>query len=347
MGYLIAHLHIAYGNVVRQQGPCPYWTPRKGTSPLDPSGRSVAVPTARPAPYQWAGIPGPLPVGRRGGAVAIYHLHVKVLSRSKGHNAIKASAYRAGLSLQNIDGRVIDYSNRSDVVPLPIQGDASCMPGWAFDRQTLWQSIEQAEKRKDARLAREVEFALPIEFTRQEKMIAIQKMVWHIIEKFNVPVDAVLHDKDGNPHCHIMIPLRSITKDGWGGRLREMDSKDFVLDMRKTWEVIANNTLERYGTNIDHRSYEERGISKVPQMHLGKRLYTLIKAFLDNKPYFVIGKKRILFQTEQSPEGPQTPEEPQKKQPQNKPRDINQIIEQNKPTSHNAKKDRNRGGLSW
>src|SRR3546814_19151213 len=42
------------------------------------------------------------------------------------------------------------------------------------DRQTLWIEVEAGEKRKDAQLAREVEFAIPREMT-QEQGIALAR----------------------------------------------------------------------------------------------------------------------------------------------------------------------------
>lgn len=52
--------------------------------------------------------------------MAIYHTRVKTFSRAKGHSAVAAAAYRAGLSL--IDERTgarHDYSRRGGVVESP------------------------------------------------------------------------------------------------------------------------------------------------------------------------------------------------------------------------------------
>lgn len=269
--------------------------------------------------------------------MAIYHLHVKVLARAKGHSAIKASAYRAGLRLQDIDGRSVDYSNRSDVIALPIQGVDKSMPEWASDRQSLWQSVEQTEKRKDARLAREIEFALPLEFNKMEQVSCVEEMAGYISQLYHVPVDAVIHRKEGNPHAHLMVPLRSLNADGWGQRLRVMDSKDFVLDVRKKWAEVANNYLVNHNTYIDHRSYEDQGINKIPQKHLGKKLYMLIKKMI-LQGYLRFAGKIITYADAEPPQQPQP--QPQKQELQQPlPKTTNDNIKKPK------KRDRNRGGM--
>ncbi|MEW5847135.1 MAG: MobA/MobL family protein [Bacteroidota bacterium] len=207
--------------------------------------------------------------------MAIYHLHVKVLTRSKGHSAIKASAYRSGTKLKTLDGTTVDYSNRKDIITLPIYGNN--LPDWATERQTLWESIERAEKRKDARLAREIEFALPIELSEREKLDCVETMSKVFWDSFHIPVDVVIHNKPDNPHVHMLIPTRELTPDGWGKKIRWMDNKEFVLGIRRIWQDVANKYLERYQKKIDHRSYKERGIDKVPQKHLGKKFWIEIK----------------------------------------------------------------------
>lgn len=204
--------------------------------------------------------------------MAIYHLHVKVLTRSKGHSAIKAAAYRSGTALKDIDGEKVDYSRRADVTRLPIIGEI--LPDWAKDRQTLWESVERAEKRKDAQLAREVEVALPIELSDDEKKIIVERFSRYLSVMYGgVPVDAVIHNKPGNPHAHLLIPTRELTPDGWGQKDRSKNNPEIVKAIRKQWADISNEYLVKYQQQIDHRSYKERGIDKVPQVHLGKKKF--------------------------------------------------------------------------
>ena len=41
---------------------------------------------------------------------------------------------------------------------------------WAKDRSALWNAAEQADKRKDARVAREFEIALPHELNAEQRL---------------------------------------------------------------------------------------------------------------------------------------------------------------------------------
>src|SRR3546814_9830080 len=94
--------------------------------------------------------------------MAIYHLAVKSVSRSTGRSAVAAVAYRAGVALENErDGLVHDYTRRGGVEDVFIVVPEGAE--WAQDRSALWNAAEAAEKRKDAKVAREYELGLPAE----------------------------------------------------------------------------------------------------------------------------------------------------------------------------------------
>ena len=103
--------------------------------------------------------------------MAIYHLAMKPISRASGRSAVAAAAYRASQKLTNErDGQTHDFTARRGVehteIVLPDGVDAE----WAQDRSTLWNAAEFAETRKDARVAREVEVALPHELTPEQRL---------------------------------------------------------------------------------------------------------------------------------------------------------------------------------
>ena len=92
--------------------------------------------------------------------MAIYHLAVKSVSRSTGRSAVAAAAYRSGDCLENErDGLMHDYTRRGGVEDTFIVTPEGAE--WAQDRSALWNAAEAAEKRKDAKVAREYELALP------------------------------------------------------------------------------------------------------------------------------------------------------------------------------------------
>jgi RHS repeat-associated protein len=95
--------------------------------------------------------------------MAIYHLSVKVVSRGGGRSATAAAAYRAGeLVHDRTSGQDFDYTRKGGVEHSEILAPDHAS-AWVFDRAKLWNRVEEAEIRKDAQLAREVEVALPIE----------------------------------------------------------------------------------------------------------------------------------------------------------------------------------------
>jgi ATP-dependent exoDNAse (exonuclease V) alpha subunit len=100
--------------------------------------------------------------------MAIYHLHVKVIGRKSGSSAVASAAYRSGLRLR--DERVArdqDFSGKRGVVHSEVMLPENAPEAWS-DREPLWNDVEAFEIRKDAQLAREVEFAIPREMSEAQ-----------------------------------------------------------------------------------------------------------------------------------------------------------------------------------
>src|SRR3546814_5432676 len=82
---------------------------------------------------------------------------------ANGSSAVASAAYRAAERLHDDRlGRDHDFSNKAGVVHSEIMLPDGA-PERLNDRATLWNEVEGAEKRKDAQLAREVEFSIPRE----------------------------------------------------------------------------------------------------------------------------------------------------------------------------------------
>ena len=60
-----------------------------------------------------------------------------------------------------------DFTNKAGVVHSEVMLPEGA-PERLRDRETLWNEVEATEKRKDAQLAREVEFAIPREMTKEQ-----------------------------------------------------------------------------------------------------------------------------------------------------------------------------------
>lgn len=204
--------------------------------------------------------------------VAIYHLHVKNISRRDGRSAVAAAAYRAGETLPNeAEEGESAFGGRRDVLFTAIRiPDAA--PAWMADRATLWNGVERAEKRRDARLAKEIEFALPRELPQAEWRAVALAMADVYLARGHV-VDLAIHSdaRHENPHVHLMLTTRRITGTGFGGKLREADGLAFVTEARAVWASIANAALGKIGAGIeiDPRSHVARGIVEPPTTHRG------------------------------------------------------------------------------
>lgn len=210
----------------------------------------------------------------------IFHFHAKIISRSfrarnGNRSSVAAAAYRAGEKLfdeqreQSYDFRKKTHAVYSEIIS-PIHSQPS--QNWVFHRQALWNHIEKIENRRDAQLCREIEFALPLVLNQQENLeLAREFITTQFVEKFSMLADMCIHWKEGNPHVHVMFPLRPLTAEGFGKK----DSKKDVEQLkawRKAWEEICNQHLGKAGYSelkVDCRSYKERGIDRKPEIHIG------------------------------------------------------------------------------
>lgn len=232
--------------------------------------------------------------------MAIYHLSTKPISRSSGRSATASSAYRAGAKITDErTGLIHDYTKRNGVV-MALAFDKYLN---ALDRNELWNKAELAEKRKDARTAREYVIAIPAELipenendqknpnTNDGAFLAIE-FAQKLAERYNVGVDVAIHapDKEGdnrNWHAHIMTTTRQLSQGDDGielgdkslielsnkklGTLNAPKTQQQVKDIRELWAELANNALAENGheERIDHRSHAERGLAQQPTIKLG------------------------------------------------------------------------------
>lgn len=231
--------------------------------------------------------------------MALYHFSAKVLSRSS-RNTVGALAYRAGCKLYDEQtGRSFDYRTKSvEHVELLLPKDA---PEWAVeiqqliatDRQkgiqTLCNIVEASEKRIDAQVWREFEFALHRELTHEQNMALAREFIQDQVcargmtaqLNFHFDVDKKTGDEDypqEKPHCHAIITLRPLDEEGLSPKKeREWNKKELVCELRQQWQDYSNFHLKLNGhdVRIDHRCNKERGIEIEPQPKMGKNVLEL------------------------------------------------------------------------
>ena len=97
--------------------------------------------------------------------MAIFIASTKSISRSSGQSAVASASYRAGVELEDKRyGKTHDYSKKHGVMSADIILPSALAAANAdIDRSDLWNKAEAAEKRKDARVAREWLVNLPYE----------------------------------------------------------------------------------------------------------------------------------------------------------------------------------------
>ena len=147
--------------------------------------------------------------------MAIYHLEAKIVSRGAGRSAVAASAYLScSRMLNNYDGVQHDYTRKQGLAWQAVFLPPMAPSEWQ-DREKLWNAVEEAEKTKDSRLAREFVAALPIELSRQQQIELLQDFIREQFVDEGMCADVAIHDTDGhNPHAHILLTVRPLTESG-------------------------------------------------------------------------------------------------------------------------------------
>ncbi|HEV7247567.1 MAG TPA: Ti-type conjugative transfer relaxase TraA [Shinella sp.] len=240
--------------------------------------------------------------------MAIMFVRAQVISRGAGRSIVSAAAYRHRARMMDEQaGTSFSYRGgagelKHEELALPDE-----IPGWlrtaiegkavAAASEVLWNAVDAFETRADAQLARELIIALPEELTRAENIALVQEFVRDNLTSKGMIADWVYHDKDGNPHIHLMTTLRPLTEEGFGPKKMPVLGADgeplrvvtpdrprgkivYKLwagdkETMKTWKIgwaeAANRHLALAGHDIrlDGRSYAEQGLDGIAQKHLG------------------------------------------------------------------------------
>ncbi|SFK37529.1 Ti-type conjugative transfer relaxase TraA [Sphingomonas sp. NFR04] len=206
----------------------------------------------------------------------IYHFSAKIISRASGSSALAAAAYRSASRLhdQRLD-RHHDFSNKTGVVHSEVLLPDGA-PEHLADREKLWNAVEDAELRKDAQLAREIEFAIPRELNQAEGIRLAREFVQAEFVNRGMVADLNVHwdigaDGEAKPHAHVMLALREVDADGFGKKNRDWNRTDLLEKWRERWAGHVNARLAELDIDarVDHRSLEAQGIDLDPQHKIG------------------------------------------------------------------------------
>jgi len=221
----------------------------------------------------------------------MFRLQINSISRSAGRRATAAAAYRSGERIRDErSGELHNFSRRRDVahaeIFLPSQFDSTSI-SWARNREMLWNTAEHAEKRYNARVAREYEVTLPVELDAAQRVSLARAFSREIAERYKVAVDLSVHDPrpDGDPrnfHAHLLTTTREVTPMGLGAktgvdmqakerRRRELpDHRQEFVNIRERWATLTNEALQaaNVASRVDHRSLAAQGIDREPLPHI-------------------------------------------------------------------------------
>ena len=228
------------------------------------------------------------PAGHRskatqGCVMAIFHLSMQPFQRSAGRSSTAAAAYRSGEKIVDLrTGEIFDYRRRRGVVSTDLILPAGVPE---MSRSDFWNGVEKKHTRGDAVVAREFEGSLPHELSVSERRRLATDFAREIAEFYKVGVDADIHEphrkktETRNHHCHFLISACSVSADGFGKKVAELDPihcKRHQIETpadywRQRWADLTNERLAENGIDalVDHRSLADQGIEREPQVHLG------------------------------------------------------------------------------
>ncbi len=194
--------------------------------------------------------------------MAIYHLEAKVVSRGKGRSAVAASAYLSCSKILNdYDGVQHDFTRKKGLVWQEVFLPEHAPAEWQ-DRSALWNAVEENEKTKDSRLAREFVVALPIELSKSEWQKLLTEFIQEQFVSDGMCADVAIHDPHPpghNPHAHIMLTVRPLDEQG---KWQYKTEKEYLC---------VRDGEERGFTAAEFKSAQTDGWEKQYQYKVGRK----------------------------------------------------------------------------
>ena len=192
--------------------------------------------------------------------MAIYHLEAKIISRGLGRSACAAAAYMSCSKILNdYDGVEHDYTRKHGLVWEQVFLPQNAPAEWQ-ERSVLWNAVEEEEKTKDNRLAREFVAALPIELDKTEWKKILSEFIDQQFVADGMCADVAIHDTGtGNPHAHIMLTVRPL--DG-NGKWQYKTEKEYLC---------IRNGEERGLTAAEFKTAQAEGWEKQYPYKVGKK----------------------------------------------------------------------------
>ena len=209
--------------------------------------------------------------------MAIYHMQAKVVSRGSGRSAVAASAYMSCSRMYNdYDGIQHDYTRKHGLIYQEVMLPPMAPSEWN-DREQLWNAVEETEKTKDSRLAREFVVALPIELDKDSNISLLQNFIQKNFVDMGMCADFAIHDTDGhNPHAHILLTVRPLNENGtWqyktekeylcikDGEEKGFTASEFKDAQKEGWEKQYRYKAGKKKVYLTPSAAQEKGYERI------------------------------------------------------------------------------------
>ena len=209
--------------------------------------------------------------------MAIYHMQAKVVSRGSGRSAVAASAYMSCSRMYNdYDGIQHDYTRKQGLIYQEVMLPPIAPSKW-IDREQLWNAVEETEKTKDSRLAREFVVALPVELDKDSNISLLQNFIQKNFVDMGMCADFAIHDTDGhNPHAHILLTVRPLNENGtWqyktekeylcikDGEEKGFTASEFKDAQKEGWEKQYRYKAGKKKVYLTPSAAQEKGYERI------------------------------------------------------------------------------------
>lgn len=213
--------------------------------------------------------------------MAIYHLEAKVVSRGTGRSAVAASAYLSCSKILNdYDGVQHDYTRKKGLVWQEVFLPEFAPSEWK-ERSVLWNAVEENEKTKDSRLAREFVVALPIELSKIQWEKLLSNFISDAFVADGMCADVAIHDPyppGHNPHAHIMLTVRPLDEKG-----------NWQYKTQKEYLCVKNGEEQGF-TADEFKAAQTEGWEKQYQYKAGKKKVYMTASAAEEKGYERVSK---------------------------------------------------------
>lgn len=225
-----------------------------------------------------------------------------VTTRAEHQFSVTAAiAYRTGsIVADDRTGVVHDYRRKQRVEHTEIVVPTMA-PAWARHRETLWNAVESAESRKDARLANEFILCLPYGMNLEGEIAMVREFAQAVMSRHGVAIEFALHKDDAKRwdggskrpdgrHAHVLMSTRALTANGFSkDKAREFtglkEGPKTLEFWRRQWAEIGNRHMASAGLpeqwnhrtiQVQRQDAEVRGeylkateLDRLPGVHLG------------------------------------------------------------------------------